>query len=120
MLRLLRIFTCLSLVAALIFSRTSALGGQGVSRLLYTSPNFSFIEQRTGETVVTINDASGSIATVQASINSARAANPSSVIVIRLLSGATYSVASAGLQLGSHECLVASGATIQAASAAVT
>src|SRR5581483_7029550 len=50
----------------------------------------------------------------------ARSANPSSVIVIHLLRGAIYSVSSAGLVLGSHECLVAEGAMIQAANASVT
>ena len=115
-----RLTTFALLLLALSFGAPVALAGQGVSRMLYTTPNFSFIEQRTGETIVSINDASGSIATLQASINSARAANPTNVIVIRLLSGATYSVTTASLQLGSHECLVGSGATIKAAAAAVT
>src|SRR5207253_1745916 len=65
-------------------------------------------------------DTSGSIATLQASIDSARASNPTNVIVIRLLSNAVYSVSSAGIVLGSHECLIASGATIKAANSSVT
>jgi hypothetical protein len=110
----------ISRLLAFLCLANCAIAGQGVSRMLYANPNFSFIEQRTNETVITINDSSGSIAGVQSSINSARTANPTNLIVIRLLSGAIYSVSSAGLVLGSHECLVASGATIQAASAAVT
>src|SRR5262245_62780056 len=92
-------FALFRLGAFLSLAITTALAGQGVSRMLYTTPNFTFIEKRTGETVVTINDASGSIATVQASINSARAANPTNVIVMRMLSGETYSVTTAGLKL---------------------
>jgi len=95
------------------------IAGQGAQRLLYTSPNMKFVEQISGEVIVNINDASGSISTVQTAINLARAANPTNVIVIRL-TNATYIVNSAGLVLGSHECLVASGATIQAADASVT
>src|SRR5215469_11266771 len=98
----------------------AAFGGQGAGRLLYTVPNNTFIEQPTGDTVVTINDTSGSVASLQATLNSTRSANPGAIVVIHLLTNATYSVSSAGLVLGSHECLVASGATLQAASLAVT
>ncbi len=104
----------LTLATAMVFAR------QGVVRNLYTVPNTTFIEQPAGESVVTINDTSGSISSVQAAIDNARSANPSSVIVIHLLRGAVYSVSSAGLVLGSHECLVAEGAMIQAANASVT
>lgn len=93
--------------------------GQGAMRMLYTSPNANFVEQKSGEVVINVTDSSGSIATLQAAINSARAANPTSVIVIRL-TNTTYVVSSAGIVLGSHECLVASGATIQAANASIT
>ncbi len=87
--------------------------------MLYTSPNMSFVEQVSSEVVVNVNDTSGSVATLQAGINSARAANPTNVIVIRL-TNTTYVVSSAGIVLGSHECLVASGATIKAANSSVT
>ena len=93
--------------------------GQGAARLLYTSPNMKFVERTSGEVVITINDASGSISSVQTAINNARAVNRTNVIIIRL-TNATYVVSSAGLVLGSHECLVASGATIRAADATVT
>src|SRR5262249_29141314 len=91
--------------------------GQGAERLLYTAPNMKFVEKTSGETVININDASGSISSVQTAINNARAANPTNVIIIRL-TNTTYVVSSASLVLGSHECLVASGATIQAADGA--
>src|SRR5580704_10443904 len=73
--------------------------GQGVQRMLYTSPNMAFIEQPSGDSIVTVNDSSGSIATLQTSINSARSANPNSVLVIQLLTNATYTVNTAGLVL---------------------
>jgi parallel beta-helix repeat protein len=93
--------------------------GQGAVRMLYTSPNMNFIEKTSGEVVINVNDASGSISTLQAAINSARASNPTNVVIIRL-TNATYVVSSAGIMLGSHECLVASGATIKAMDATVT
>jgi parallel beta-helix repeat protein len=110
-------------VAAVVLTLLPALNlsaGQGASRLLYAVPNTTFIEKTSGETIVNVNDSSGSISSVQTAINNARSASPSAVIVIRLLSGATYSVSSAGLVLSSHECLIASGATLQAASSSVT
>ena len=108
----------LAIVAALPVA-DRALAGQGAQRMLYTTPNMAFIEQPSGEVVMNINDASGSISTLQTAINSVRAANPTNVIVIRL-TNTTYIVSSAGLVLGSHECLVASGATIQAANSSIT
>lgn len=86
--------------------------------MLYTSPNTKFIEKTSGEVVINVNDASGSISTLQTAINVARASNPTNVIIIRL-TNTTYLVSSAGLVLSSHECLVASGATIRAVDASV-
>lgn len=108
----------LAIIAAWLMA-DRALAGQGAVRMLYSAPNMSFVEQPSGEVVTNINDASGSIATLQTTINNVRAANPTNVIVIRL-TNTTYIVSSAGLVLGSHECLVASGATIQAANASIT
>ena len=88
--------------------------------MLYTSPNMSFISTKSGDHAVTVADTSGSIATLQTSINNARSANPTNFIVITLLSNATYLVSSASLTLDSRECLVASSATIQAANSSVT
>jgi parallel beta-helix repeat protein len=98
---------------------TTAFAGQGAVRMLYTSPNMKFIEKTSGETVVNVNDASGNISVLQAAINNARAANPTNVIVVRL-TNTTYWVSNAGLVLGSHECLIASGATIRAVDTNVT
>src|SRR6185369_15415115 len=82
--------------------------GQGVQRMLYTAPNTSFVMQKSAEVLVTVNDTSGSIATLQTAINNARSANPTNVIVVRL-TNLTYLVSSASLTLDSKECLVASG-----------
>src|SRR6185503_4576885 len=112
-----RVALLAAMVVLLAAVRVSA--GQGAARLLYTAPNMKFVERTSGEVVININDASGSISSVQTAINNARAANPTNVIIIRL-TNTTYVVSSAGLVLGSHECLVASGATIQAAGASVT
>ena len=98
-----------------------AMALQGAGRMLYTVPTNTFIENPSGDSgVKTINDTSGSIATVQSLINTTRSNFPNSYIVIRLTNNATYWVGSAGLVLGSRECLVASGAVIKATTAAVT
>jgi parallel beta-helix repeat protein len=107
-------------VISLTLLAATAFAGQGVQRLLYTVPNTTFIEQPAGESVVTINDASGSIESLQTAINNARDANPDKVIVIRLKRGAIYTVTGAGLVLGSRQCLVAEGAMIRAANSSVT
>src|SRR5580704_13411000 len=92
---------------AALLAPVAILAGQGVQRMLYTSPNLAFIEQPSGDSVVTVNDASGSISTLQTAINNARSANPNSILVIQLLTNATYVVSTTGLVLGSHECLAA-------------
>lgn len=96
--------------------------GQGVQRMLYTVPNNSFVQNPSGDNIVTINDTSGSVATLQTLINNARSSNPGVIIVIRLLNGVTYTVDnnSGSLTLGSQECLIGSGATVQAANSSVT
>src|ERR1051325_166543 len=106
-----------SIGIVLLCSAAAVKARQGAVRMLYTTPNATFVEKPSGEVTVTINDASGSIAALQTSINNARAANPTNVVIIRLLAGAVYTVSNASLTLGSHECLVASGATIRAANA---
>lgn len=108
------------LAAALFASLTgTAFAGQGAQRMLYTSPNMGFVEQPSGDVLINVNDTSGSVSMLQTEINNARSANPTNVIVIRL-TNTTYVVNSAGIVLGSQECLVASGATIQAANSSVT
>lgn len=109
-----------SIVVLTLLSGMHVFAGQGVQRMLFTRPNTTFVEQPSGETVVNVNDTSGSISTLQASINSARNANPTNVIIIRLLTNATYSVSTTGIVLGSHECLVADNTTIMAANVSIT
>jgi parallel beta-helix repeat protein len=110
----------LALTAAGLLLPYSAGAIQGATRMLYAVPNASFVEQPSGDSVVTISDATGTIVGLQSAIASARSANPNSDIVIRLLSGATYWVTNASVVLGSRECLLATGANIKAASASVT
>ena len=110
----------IGLAVWMMFPAGLALAGQGAGRMLYTAPNMAFIEQPLGDSVVTINDTSGSIATLQTVINNARSANPNSIIVIQLSTNASYLVSTAGLVLGSQECLVAGGATIKAVDSSVT
>ena len=98
----------------------TACAKQGAVRTLYTAPNTAFVEQPSGETVITVNDTSGSIATLQAEINNARSANPGNVIAIHLLRGAIYTVSDTSLTLSSHECLVAEGAIFRAANSSIT
>ena len=102
-----------------IFTMTG-FAGQGAQRMLYTVPNSTFVQNPSGDSVIVINDASGSITTLQTAINNARSANPNSIIAVHLLDGATYWVSSSGLALGSQECLVGTGATIKAANSSVT
>ncbi len=111
-------FICLGMFA---LTMSTTFAQQGVVRMLYTVPNSTFIENPSGDSgVVTINDASSSISTLQTSINNARGANPNSIIVINLKRGAIYAVNGTGLVLGSQECLVGGGALIQAANSSVT
>jgi hypothetical protein len=93
---------------------------EGVMSPSYVVPNATFVQQ-SGETVTTINDTSGSIATVQTAINSARTANASRLIVVNLKANTRYAVTTTPLTLGSNVCLTGSGTTIAAdASASAT
>src|SRR5581483_8226474 len=103
-----------------ILTANAAIASQGTQPMLYTVPNNTFIENPSGDSTVAVNDTSGSISTLQTSINNARSAHPSSILIVTLKSNATYSVSSAGLTLGSDECLIGSGATIKASSSSVT
>src|SRR5436190_9058740 len=71
---------------------TAVNAGQGAQRLLFTSPNSTFVMQKTGEVLVNVNDTSGSIETLRTAINNARTANPNSIIVIRLANSMSYVV----------------------------
>ena len=93
---------------------------EGVMTPSYVVPNATFVQQ-SGETVTTINDTSGSIATVQTAINSARTANASRLIVVNLKANTRYVVTPTPLPLGSNVCLTGDGTTIAAdASATAT
>src|SRR5215813_2502195 len=70
------IWTIISIAGCVVLSGVTAFAQQGAVRMLYTVPNTTFIEQPAGESVVTINDTSGSISTLQTAINNARSANP--------------------------------------------
>ena len=56
-------------IIALALLASAAYAKQGAVRALYTVPNMTFIEQPTGENVVTINDTSGSISSLQSAID---------------------------------------------------
>jgi parallel beta-helix repeat protein len=86
---------------------------QGIRGTLYTVPNGSFY-QTAGETVVSVIDTSGSIATLQSLINTARATNPASIITIQLASGGVYEVDAAALTLSSNMVLFGYNASIVA------
>src|SRR5580658_8845427 len=110
-------YAWLAFVMVVIICPTNVLfAGQGASRMLYTVPNSTFIENVSGDSDVTINDTSGSISTLQSLINNARSANPASIIIVHLSAGATYWVnnTNGGLVLGSQECLIGSGAVFEA------
>lgn len=115
-----RILLCASVAILVLICGNVSFAGQGAQRMLYTSPNSKFISTPSGDNAVMVNDTSGSIATLQSSINNARATKPTNVIVITLLSNATYVVGGASLTLDSRECLVVGSAIIQAANPAVT
>jgi hypothetical protein len=85
---------------------------------LYVPSNARFIEKPAGESVVTINDNSGSISTAQAKIDGARKANPAAVVVINL--NGDYGVTAAPLRLESNECLVLGPSTVLRAAANAT
>jgi parallel beta-helix repeat protein len=108
--------------AAIVFlvCKNPSFAGQGAQRMLYTPPNMPFISAVSGDHAVIIADNSGSIASLQSSIATARANNPTNIIVITLLSNGVYLVSSAGLILDSRECLVAAGATLKAVNSSVT
>lgn len=84
------------------------------SGINYAVASSSFIQQSSGELVTTLNDSSGSIASVQAAIDSARSANADRFILIRLKAGASYLVSNSPLTLGSKMCLSGTGTTLTA------
>jgi parallel beta-helix repeat protein len=82
---------------------------------LYTPPtSFPFIQQTTSEKIISLQDASGSISTLQGMIDTARASNPDSFLVIYLKGKATYPVTTTPLILGSKICILGGEATFSA------
>jgi len=78
---------------------------------VYTPPtSFPFIQQLSNEKVVSLQETSGSISTLQDMIDATRASNPDSFLVIYLKAAATYSVTTTPLVLGSKICLLGGGA----------
>lgn len=113
-------FMIRSLLVLLLASVTTSLAQPGIQGTLYTVPNGTFYQQATGEIVTTINDTSGSISTLQAAINSARAANATRFLIINLKSNAEYLVTTVPLTLGSKMCLSGSSNTSIVASSPTT
>ncbi len=96
-----------------------SFGQPGVKTGLYSVPNSTFYQQTSGETVVTINDTSGSISVLQGLIDAARVANPTKIIIINLKAGSHYGVTGNPLVIGSMMCLSGGGTTIEASSSAI-
>jgi parallel beta-helix repeat protein len=81
----------------------------------YIAPtSFPFLQQPTGEKVVSLQDTSGSISTLQGMVDAARASNPDSFLVIYLKAASTYTVSTTPLVLGSKMCVLGGGATFSA------
>ena len=81
----------------------------------YNAPNsFPFIQQPTSEKVVSLEDTSGSISTLQGMIDAARSSSPDSFLVIYLKAAGTYAVTTTPLVLGSKMCLLGREATFSA------
>jgi len=81
----------------------------------YIAPtSFPFIQQTTGEKVISLQDTSGSISTLQGMIDAARASNPDSFLVIYLKEKAKYPVSTTPLILSSKMCILGGEATFSA------
>ncbi|MEX1114139.1 MAG: right-handed parallel beta-helix repeat-containing protein [Akkermansiaceae bacterium] len=98
----------------------SALSQPGPRLDLYTIPNSTFYQQPVNESVIIVNDTSGTISILQGLIDSARANNSSSWIVINLQPAGRYLVSSTPLTLGSKMCVTGAGATLATGSTTVT
>jgi hypothetical protein len=71
----------------------------------FSVPNSGFVGQPINEVVTVIEDTSGSIATLQGLIDSARVAQPEQFILVRLRANTTYPVAGSPLILSSKMTL---------------
>ena len=84
----------------------------------YVVANSSEVQNPNGESLITIDDTSGSVANLQALIDAARVTDPDRFLLIRLMAGATYVINNSPLTLGSKMCLSGRGSTIMAATGA--
>jgi parallel beta-helix repeat protein len=90
----------------------NSLFSESIPSSTYTPPtSFPFIQQLSNEKIISLQDTSGSISTLQSMVDGARASNPDSFLVVYLKGAATYSVTTAPLILGSKMCLLGGGAT---------
>ena len=80
----------------------------------FSVPNSGFVGQPINEVVTVIEDTSGSIATLQGLIDSARVAQPEQFILVRLRANTTYPVAGSPLILSSKMTLSGAGTTLAA------
>ncbi len=98
----------------------NATAQTGPAGTLFTVPTTTFYKQVTGESVVTLNDTTETIVGVQTQLNTLRTQNPAKVIVVNLKANGRYLVTTTPLVLGTNMCLNGNGATLAAASAAIT
>ena len=111
--RLLKI-GCSSL-CLLVFPKSGLATNSVPAPNAYSAPaSFPFIQQVSGDTVISLQDTSGSISAIQDKINAVRSSNPDQFLVIYLRAGATYIVTTTPLVLGSKMCLLGGGATFSA------
>lgn len=82
----------------------------------FSVPNSGFVGQPINEVVTVIEDTSGSIATLQGLIDSARVAQPEQFILVRLRANTTYPVTGSPLILNSKMTLSGAGTTLAAGS----
>ncbi len=87
---------------------------------LFTVPTTTFYKQSSGESVVTQNDTTETIAGVQTQLNTLRTQNPTKVIIVNLKTNGRYLVNTTPLVLGTNMCLNGNGATLAATSASIT
>ena len=87
---------------------------------LFTVPTTTFYKQSSGESVVTQNDTTETIAGVQTHLNTLRTQNPTKVIIVNLKANGRYLVNTTPLVLGTNMCLNGNGATLAATSASIT
>ncbi len=112
--------TILTGILTFVFTSWHADAQPGLADYVYTLPNGDFIQNVAGDDVLTLNDTSGSISSLQSAIDSARTSNPSAFLRIFLKPGSAYAVSSVPLVLGSKMCLTGNGTRIEASTTNTT